>query len=69
MRITVPVESAPLLRRVDLVKPDDKKYGDSWLISERGRKDTLINLELLRSWGAANEAVLIEYNKTIERRK
>jgi hypothetical protein len=36
-----------------------------YCLSDRGRRDVLVNLELLRVYGAANQKVIEEYNKTI----
>jgi len=33
-----------------------------YCIAERGKKDIEINLELLRAWGAANQATIEQFN-------
>lgn len=57
-RITLQVEQPPTLREVQAVK-----RGDEYCLHDRGRKDVLIDLELLRAWGAANQAIIEEFNK------
>lgn len=37
-----------------------------WLLTERGRKDVIINFELMRVWGLSNQTIVEQYNKTIK---
>lgn len=56
----------PVLRKVEVIQPDSAKHpelADYWLLPERGRKDVLINLEMLRAWGTVNQSVIEEFNK------
>lgn len=39
------------------------KRGDEYCLSERGRKDLLINTETLRSWGAINQTTIERFNE------
>ena len=57
-RITLPVEQAPILREVPAVR-----RGDEFCLSDRGRKDVLINLELVRAWGEINFSTIEQFNK------
>jgi DNA-binding HxlR family transcriptional regulator len=54
-----------VLRRVDIyyrpVAPPEADY----CLTDRGRRDTLINLELLRAWAAANEAIIEKHNQSV----
>lgn len=47
-----------MLRGVEAVK-----RGSEYCLSDRGRKDTLIDMELLRVWGASNQEVIERFNK------
>jgi len=54
-----------VLRKVDIyyrpVAPPEADY----CLTDRGRRDTLINLELLRAWAAANEAIIEKHNQSV----
>ena len=58
LRITLPVEQAPLLREVQAVR-----RGDEYCLSDRDRKNVLINLELIRAWGEINFTTIEQFNK------
>lgn len=34
-------------------------------LTDRGRRDVLINLELLRRYGATNQTIIEEFNRTV----
>jgi hypothetical protein len=61
LQVTLPVEQAPLLRRVDLAAPGTA--GADYCLTDRGRRDVLINLELLRAWGSSNMSIIEQFNK------
>lgn len=64
--MSLPVEMAPLLREVNIQIPDPVKYPEfkeHYLLSERGRKDVMINMELLRAWGEVNQETVEQFNK------
>src|SRR6185369_504240 len=58
IQITLPIERVPILREVESIK-----RGNEYCITERGRKDILINVELLRFWGNANMTTISTFNK------
>ena len=61
LKVTLPSELPPVLREV-LTYPPGTTSAD-WCLTERGAKDILYNLEVLRAWGATGQAVIEEYNK------
>lgn len=61
MQVTLPVAQVPLLRRVDLYAPGNS--GADYCLTDRGRRDVLINLELLRVWGAESKGIIEQFNK------
>ena len=63
MRITLPVESAPLLRPVD-VHP--KENPDAiYCLTDIDRRNVEADVEMLRAWGQANKEIIEQYNATI----
>jgi hypothetical protein len=39
------------------------KWGGEYCLDDRGRRDVLINLELLRAWGETIQAVIEKFNQ------
>ncbi|WP_223921671.1 hypothetical protein [Geobacter sp. AOG2] len=39
------------------------KRGEGYCLSDRARRDVLIDLELLRAWGETNQAVIEKFNQ------
>ena len=60
LKVTLPAESPPILREV-VTYPPGTTTAD-WCLTERGGKDILYNLEVLRAWGASGQAVIAEFN-------
>lgn len=62
LQITLPAEQAPLLRGAEATR-----RGSEYCLTDRARRDVLIDLELLRAWGAVNMSTIEQFNKRGER--
>ena len=54
-----------MLRKVELYHRPVAPAAADYCLTDRGRRDTLINLELLRAWAAANEAIIEKHNQSV----
>jgi len=68
LRMSLPTEIAPLLRPVELTKPSSKypELQNLWLLTDQNRKNILIDIELLRAFGYANQTIIDEYNSSVD---
>ncbi len=59
LKITLPVEQAPLLRGIEATK-----RADEYCLTDLHRRNVLIDLELLRSWGKSNQTIIEKFNSS-----
>ena len=57
LKITLPVEQAPLLRGIEATKRNEE-----YCLSDLNRRNVLIDIELLRSWGQQNQTIIEKFN-------
>jgi len=60
----LPIEPQPALHRVDLYRPDSPLA--EYCLTDRGRRDVLINLELYRSALEVSRETIRLYNETVK---
>ena len=64
IRPVLPVEPVPALRQVDMYPPGSPQ--GQYCLTDRGRRDVLINLELYRAALEASRETVRLYNETVK---
>ena len=64
IRPVLPVEPVPALRQVDMYPPGSPQA--QYCLTDRGRRDVLVNLELYRSALEVSRETIRLYNETVK---